>query len=83
MTILPFGILCLSTVRMMFVNKLFAGGYCGLSESGLFSKLCTVGFLVVCKCSYVLLQFIVMSYVDCGQMIVCAELSMMSCCIVC
>ena len=45
------------------------GGYCGLSESGIcvFSKLCPVGFLVVCKCSSGLLQSIVMSYVDCGN----------------
>ena len=43
--------------------------YCNLSESGLFSfgKLCPVGFLLVCKCSSVLLQSIVMSYVDCGN----------------
>ena len=39
-------------------------GYCGLSESELciFSKLCPVGFLVVCECSSVLLQS-----VDCGD----------------
>ena len=40
-------------------------GYCGLTESGLcvFGKLC----FVLCKCSSVLLQSIVMSYVDCGN----------------
>ena len=32
-----------------------------------FGKLCPVGFLVVCKCSSVLLQSIGMSYVDCGD----------------
>ena len=45
------------------------GGYCGLSESKLcvFGKLCPVGFLVVGECSPVLLQPVVMSYVDCGD----------------
>ena len=37
--ILPFGMLCLSAISMMFVN--YVGGYCGLS------KLCPVGFPVV------------------------------------
>ena len=43
--------------------------YVGLSESGLcvLGKLCPVSFLVVCKWSSVLLQSIVMSYVDCGN----------------
>ena len=43
--------------------------YCGLRESGLcvFGKLCQVGFLVVCKRYLVLLQSVVMSYVDCGD----------------
>ena len=36
---------------------------CGPSES----ELCPVGFLVVCERSSVLLQSIVMSYVDCGD----------------
>ena len=31
-----------------------------------FSELCQVGLLVVCKCTSVLLQSIFMSYVDCG-----------------
>ena len=41
-------------------GSLYVVGYCGLTESGLcvFSKLCPVGFLVVCKCSLVLLQSI-------------------------
>ena len=63
--ILPFGILCLSAIRMVFVKILLAvctvyvGGYYGLSESGLyvFRKLC----------SSVLLQSIVMLCVDCGD----------------
>ena len=54
MCILPFGILCLSAIRMMFVTIILAVcwygvGFCGLSKSGLcvFDKLCLVGFLVV------------------------------------
>ena len=52
-----------------YIGSVYLGGYCGLSESGrrVFGKLCPVGFLVVCKCSSVLLQPIVMSYVDCGD----------------
>ena len=44
-------------------------GYCGLTESDLcfFGKLCPVGFLVGCECLSVLLQSVVMSYVDCGD----------------
>ena len=66
--ILPFGILCLSVIIMKFVKMILAvcvyicfisytkgiqyvDGYCG--------KLCPVGFLVVCECSSVLLQSIV------------------------
>ena len=47
---------------------MYVGGYCCLSEIGLsdFGILCPVGVHVVCKCSSVLLQSIVMSYVDCG-----------------
>ena len=43
--------------------------YGGLTERGLcvFCNLCTVGLLVVCECSPVLLQFVVMSYVYCGD----------------
>ena len=53
--ILPFGVLCLSTISMMFVKNfvgsVYVGGYGGLSESGLcvFCKLCQVCFLVVGK----------------------------------
>ena len=51
------------------IGSVFVSGYRGLSESELcmLGKLCPVGFLVVCKCSSVLLQSIVMSYVDCGD----------------
>ena len=40
-----------------------------LNEHGLcdFGKVCPVGFLVVCKCSSVLLKYVVMWYVDCGD----------------
>ena len=36
------------------IGSVYGGGYCGLRKSGLcvFGKLCSVGFLVVCKCSY-------------------------------
>ena len=49
--ILPFDMLCLSAIRMMF------GGYGGLSESGLcvFRELCPIGFLVVGESPSVLL----------------------------
>ena len=52
-----------------YIGSVHVGGYCGLSESGLcvFGKLCLVGFLVVCKYSAVLVQSIVMSYIDCGD----------------
>ena len=42
------------------IGIVYVGGYCGQRESGLcvFGKLCLVGFLVVCKCSTVLLQSI-------------------------
>ena len=68
------------------IGSVHVGGYCGLSKSELcvFSKLRPVGFLVVCVCSSVLLQSVVMSHVDCGdQMIVRVELSTISGCIVC
>ena len=51
--ILPFGMLCLSAISMMFVKNsvgsVYVGGYGGLSESGLcvFCKSCPVCFLVV------------------------------------
>ena len=61
--IFPFGMLCLSTISMMFVKILLAvctvyiGGYSGLGESGLcvFRELCPVSFLVVGECPSVLL----------------------------
>ena len=48
---------------------MYVVGYCGLSESELcvFGKLYPVSFFVVGECSPVLLQSIVMSYVDCGD----------------
>ena len=51
------------------IGSVYVGGYCGLQERGLcvFSKLCPVGFLVICICSTVLLQSTVMSYVDYGD----------------
>ena len=52
--IMPFGMLCLSAISMKFVKIMlavcyFAGGYGGLSESGLcvFRELCPVSCLVV------------------------------------
>ena len=51
--ILPFGMLCLSAISLMFVKKyvgsVYIDGYGGLSESGLcvFRKLCPVSFLIV------------------------------------
>ena len=52
--ILPFGMLCLSAISMMFVKIILAvyvSGYGDLSESGLcvFCKLCPVCFLLVGK----------------------------------
>ena len=51
------------------VGSVYVGGYGGLSESGLcvFCKLCPVCFLVVGKCPSVLLEYVVMSYVNCGN----------------
>ena len=37
------------------VGSVYIGGYGGLSESGLFRKLCPVSFLVVGECPSVLL----------------------------
>ena len=50
------------------IGSVYVGGYCGLSESRLhvFGKLCLASFPVICKCSSVLFQSIVMSYVNCG-----------------
>ena len=59
--ILPFGMLCLSAISMMFVKhyvgSVYVGGYGGLSESGLcvFHELCQVSFLVVGESPSVLL----------------------------
>ena len=58
--ILPFGMLCLSAISMMFVCVYvggYGGGYGGLSESGLFvfRELCPVSFLVVGESPSVLL----------------------------
>ena len=57
--ILPFGMLCLSAISMIFVKKyvgtsVYIGGYGGLSESGLcvFRELCPVSFLVVGECPF-------------------------------
>ena len=52
--ILPFGMLCLSAISMMFVmsvGSVYVGGHGGLSENGLcvFCKLCPVCFIVVGK----------------------------------
>ena len=48
LVILPFGMLCLSAISMMF-GSVYVGGYGGLSESGLcvFRELCPVSILVV------------------------------------
>ena len=50
------------------ICSVYVGKYGGLSESGLcvFRKVCPVDFFVVCKCSSVLLQSIIMSCIDCG-----------------
>ena len=59
--ILPFGMLCLAAISMIFVKKIvgsvYVGGYGGLSEIGLcvFSKFCPVSFLVVVESPSVLL----------------------------
>ena len=39
------------------IGSVYVGGYCSLRESRLcvFGRLCSVGFLVVCKCLLVLL----------------------------
>ena len=51
------------------IGRLNVSGHCDLCESELyvFAKLCPVGFLLVCECSWVLLQSVVMSYVDYGD----------------
>ena len=51
------------------VGSVYIGGYGGLSESGLrdFRELCPVSFLVAGESPSVLLWFVVMSYVNCGD----------------
>ena len=44
---------------------MYVGGYGGLSESGLFRKLCPVGFLVFGEGPSVLLQSVVCSHIVC------------------
>ena len=59
--ILPFGMLCLYAISMIFVKNyvccVYVGGYGGLRESGLcvFRELCPVSVLVVCEHPSVLL----------------------------
>ena len=58
--ILPFVLLCLSAISMMFKNyvgSMYVAGYGSLRESGLcvFRELCPVGFLVVGESPSVLL----------------------------
>ena len=52
-----------------YVGSVYVGRYGGLSESGLcvFRELCQFGFLVAGKIPSVLLQSVVISYVDCGD----------------
>ena len=54
-----------------YIDSVYVSGYGILSESGLciFGKLYPIDFLVVWKCSSVLLQSVVMSYVDSGQVV--------------
>ena len=56
-----------------YVGSVYIGGEGGLSESGLcvFRELCPVSFLVVGECPSVLLWSVFMSYVNCGDGIVC------------
>ena len=59
--VLPFGILCLSAISMIFIIKnvgsVYVGGYGGLSENGLyvFRELCPDRYLVVGESQSVLL----------------------------
>ena len=57
LSILPFGMLCLSAISMMVKKKYVGKEYGGLSESGLcvFRELCPVSFLVVGETPSVLL----------------------------
>ena len=49
-----------------YTGSVYVGGHGGLTESRncVFRELCPVGFLAVGKCSLVVLQSIVISYVD-------------------
>ena len=51
------------------VGSGYVGGYGGLSKSGIcvFRELCPVSFLVVGESPFVLLKYVVMSYVNCGD----------------
>ena len=62
--IVPFGVLCLSAIRIMLVKIILA--VCMLVGIVVFCELWLVGFLVVCKCSSILLQSIGL-YVDYGD----------------
>ena len=62
--------LCLSAmICMMFVNKYVGSVYVCLSESRLcvFRELCSGNFLIVGESPSVLLESVVMSYVNCGD----------------
>ena len=52
-----------------YVGSVYVAGYGGLSESRLcvFRELCPVSFLVVGESPSVLLETLVMSYVNCGD----------------
>ena len=69
--ILPFDMLCVSAIRMIFVKILLAVcmvvGNAVRVKADVLGKLCPILFFVVCKCSSVLLQSIVMSFVYCGD----------------
>ena len=58
-----------NVVCKYYIGSVYVGGYGGLSESELcvFRKLCPVNCLVVGKCSSVLWQSLVLSYVDYGD----------------
>ena len=68
---LPFRRLCLPAISLMFVKIMLAVcilvGMVVWAISGLcvFCELCPVSFLVVSECPSILLQSVVMSYVDC------------------
>ena len=61
--ILPFGMLCLSAISMMFVKKyvgsVYVGGYGGLGKD-VFRELCQISFLLVGESPSVLLKSVVM-----------------------